>query len=787
MTNIALGSIKKVYPNNSIALNGIDLSFVGNGLVTIVGESGSGKTTLLNIIGLLDSATEGTISINNEVFTRDLNTDECDNFRSGQLGYVFQDDILLSQLSIKENILYPLKLKRIITESDISMLNRLSQAIGISDLLERYPHQLSRGQRQRAAIVRALINEPTVLLADEPTGNLDSTNSQTIFELLKDISKDRLVIVVTHNDPLARKYSDRVIELKDGNVVFDNIDKAQQKTNHETKKSSPKRAKYRLPYMLYHSFSDIKNIKSKLSKVCLTGMLALISVLFVFSFSNSARGELNAMEEHLLGKNLLIITEDPESSALAFANYYSGRWVLITEFDFIEDCPLVEEYVLRYDISPHVITAKEPIYIEEITPIKINEYFNEKVAFQGIEGNMISNDNEIIIGIDIAKELYGKGYMEHLGSTLEVVSVYAKKDFTIVGINGKKDIRGKTQTYITENAMYHLALETDEITENVTLIYGPYNLIERKDSSLGVDGPKFLVTDEAFGVAHELGEFDAADLLDGVMPKSREEAIVSIQFLEAFSTTLFGHKFDRELLSSRDRAMDVIGFIYEQELFMKKYNAGKLKIVGIYDDKDNTYGEILLSEEGYRFLSKTCPYRIDVYVKNDADINAATQVFSDAGFDVYTEYENYKDGFASRFDSIRFALYILSVIFLVLTISVINTFSSNNIKDRTKDIGLLRAIGATRNNVINLFLLESASIGFFTSLLTIIVALIMMVVIRLLEMKYIPFLQQISSFTVKGFIFITLIGVGIYVLSALPSVLRTIRMTPKEAIYQKGL
>ena len=131
-----------------------------------------------------------------KVFTSDLNTDKCDNFRSGQLGYVFQDDILLSQLSIKENILYPLKLKRIISNSDISMLNRLSQAIGISDLLERYPHQLSRGQRQRAAIVRALINNPAVLLADEPTGNLDSTNSQTIFELLKDISKDRLVIVV---------------------------------------------------------------------------------------------------------------------------------------------------------------------------------------------------------------------------------------------------------------------------------------------------------------------------------------------------------------------------------------------------------------------------------------------------------------------------------------------------------------------------------------------------------------------------------------------------------------
>ena len=187
--------------------------------------------------------------------------------------------------------------------------------------------------------------------------------------------------------------------MKDGKVVFDNIDKAQQKTNPETKKSNPKRAKYRLPYMLYHSFSDIKNIKSKLSKVCLTGMLALISVLFVFSYSNSAQGELNAMEEHLLGKNLLIITEDPESSTLAFANSLI-RGVLITEFDFIDDCPLVEEYVLRYDISPHVLTAKEPIYIEEITPIKINNYFNEKVAFQGIEGNMISNDNEIIIGLD---------------------------------------------------------------------------------------------------------------------------------------------------------------------------------------------------------------------------------------------------------------------------------------------------------------------------------------------------------------------------------------------------
>jgi len=770
--------------SRSAYLNGIDITFEGNGFVAIIGESGSGKTTLLNIIGLLDSPNEGAVSFNDMEFSRDISNNYCDDFRSGKLGYVFQDDILLNQLTVEENILYPVKLKRIVSNEDFKLLNSISELIGIANLLDRYPYQLSRGQRQRVAIVRALINNPDVLLADEPTGNLDSSNSEMIFKLLCDVSQERLVIVATHNEHLARKYSSRVIKIRDGEVVSDETIKAnKQDPQDRPDSSSPIRSRYRLGYLLQHAFADLRKSRGKLFKVCLTGMLALISVLFVLSFSDSTKNELNALEEHLLGKNLLVITENPESNVKAFLSSFTGRGSLVTAYDFIDDCSLIEEHVLRYDISPQVFSAKGPIYIDNITPIKMTNYFYQKIAFQGIDGNIISDDNAIILASDIAKELYGDKYLDQIGNTMEIISVYAKNNFSIVGINSNRGTDGKMQSYISENAMYRLALDSNETSEDVAFLYGPFNLIERKDSSLGQDGLSYQVIDLAFATVDGIEAFDDINLLDGVMPRTIEEAVVSIQFLEDFSEVLFGKEFNRNFLAAKETGYDLMGFIYEHELYMKKYNVGRLRIVGLFDNEESNYGNVLFTKDGYSLISKTSPYQIDVYVKDYADIDAVREVFAGTGFDVFSPYENYKDGFSSRFDFIRVVLYILSVVLVVLTVSVINTFASNNIKDSTKDIGLLRAIGATRSNIINLFLMESAIIGFLTVALTIVTGIIMMVIVNFLDLHYIQFLRQISTFSVTAFILITFLGIGLYVLSAFPAVLRTTKLTPKEAIY----
>lgn len=210
---------KTYYPKKGVpveALKGISLQFEDRGLVFILGKSGSGKSTLLHLMGCLDRATDGEILLNG-VSSKDFTDEDFDNFRGDYLGFVFQDYNLLPDFNVEENIALGQELIGKKADNTKEML----ELVGLADMAKRKPAELSGGQKQRVAIARALAKDPKIIFADEPTGALDEETGKSILSLLKTLSKEKLVIVVTHDRDFAETYGDRIIELADGKIISD--------------------------------------------------------------------------------------------------------------------------------------------------------------------------------------------------------------------------------------------------------------------------------------------------------------------------------------------------------------------------------------------------------------------------------------------------------------------------------------------------------------------------------------------------------------------------------------
>ena len=220
---LELIDITKIYKTGDLmqkALDGVSIKFRKNEFASILGPSGSGKTTLLNLIGGLDKYTSGDLIING-ISTKKYKDSNWDSYRNHRIGFVFQSYNLISHQTVLQNVMLALTLSGISKKESVERAKKVLDDVGLTDHIYKRPNQLSGGQMQRVAIARALVNDPEIVLADEPTGALDSDTSLQIMELLKNIAKTKLVIMVTHNPDLANEYSTRIIQLKDGKITSD--------------------------------------------------------------------------------------------------------------------------------------------------------------------------------------------------------------------------------------------------------------------------------------------------------------------------------------------------------------------------------------------------------------------------------------------------------------------------------------------------------------------------------------------------------------------------------------
>ncbi len=308
---LQLKGIKKDYPAGSgtvHALKGIDLNFRESEFVSILGPSGCGKTTMLNIIGGLDKYTEGDLIINSRS-TKEYKDRDWDSYRNHSVGFVFQSYNLILHQSVLQNVELALSLSGVKKAERTRKAKEALEKVGLGDQISKKPTELSGGQMQRVAIARAIVNNPDIVLADEPTGALDSQTSVQVMEILKEISKDRLVIMVTHNPELAENYSTRIIRMLDGVVTSDSAPLSDEEILSATEKDEPKREGkkrgVKKPSMsLLTSFSlSLKNLFTKKGRTALTsfaGSIGIIGIALIYAVSQGTTAYIDTMQEDTL-------------------------------------------------------------------------------------------------------------------------------------------------------------------------------------------------------------------------------------------------------------------------------------------------------------------------------------------------------------------------------------------------------------------------------------------------------------------------------------------------------
>ena len=295
------------------ALKSINVEFRKSEFVSILGPSGCGKTTLLNIIGGLDHYTDGDLSING-ISTKEYKDRDWDVYRNHRIGFIFQSYNLIPHQSVLENVELALTIAGMSKEERINKAKTAIDKVGLAGLYNKRPNQLSGGQCQRVAIARALVNEPDILLADEPTGALDTVTSVQIMDLIKEISKEKLVIMVTHNPEIAGKYSTRIIRLLDGLIESDDnlcTDEEISKENENLKAEEQQEEKAKMSFWTAFKLSA-RNLLSKFKRTLLVGLagsIGIIGVSCVLALSSGITDYIDSMQEDMLSGNPITITK----------------------------------------------------------------------------------------------------------------------------------------------------------------------------------------------------------------------------------------------------------------------------------------------------------------------------------------------------------------------------------------------------------------------------------------------------------------------------------------------
>ena len=312
---LEIKKITKVYETEGFsqkALDDVSVNFRKCEFASILGPSGSGKTTFLNIIGGLDHYTSGDLIIN-EISTKKFKDSDWDSYRNHRIGFVFQSYNLITHQSILSNVKLALTLSGISKKEATERAKKALCDVGLEQHINKRPNQLSGGQMQRVAIARALVNDPDILLADEPTGALDSETSIQIMELLKKISKDKLVIMVTHNPELAEKYSSRIIKLKDGKIISDS-NPYDGKVNTKEKKdvNNQKSKKTGMSFLtaLSLSFNNLMTKKGRTVLVAFAGSIGIIGIALILAVSTGFQNYVDSIQEETLTSYPLTIMQE---------------------------------------------------------------------------------------------------------------------------------------------------------------------------------------------------------------------------------------------------------------------------------------------------------------------------------------------------------------------------------------------------------------------------------------------------------------------------------------------
>ena len=440
---LEIKKITKTYETDGFkqkALDNVSINFRDNEFASILGPSGSGKTTLLNIIGGLDRYTSGDLVIN-EVSTKKYKDSDWDSYRNHRVGFVFQSYNLIAHQSVLQNVELALTLSGVSKNERLKRAKKVLKSVGLEQHINKLPNQLSGGQMQRVAIARALINDPDILLADEPTGALDSETSKQIMNLLKKVAKEKLVIMVTHNPELAEEYSSRIIKLKDGNVIDDTNPydgKENTKEALEIEKKKSKKTSMNLKTALSLSLNNLLTKKGRTILTAFAGSIGIIGIALILSLSDGLNNYIGRVEEDTLSLYPLTLEKTTMDSATFMTTLMEAAKEKDHDKNKVYSNNIMSNMLSSMAKEQNINDLKSFKEYIESNKSNINDYVSEIRYTYDLNLNLYKNDLENIIQVNPSTVFENLGLGNEMSQSFNMTGMNEVNSWT--ELSDKKDV-----------------------------------------------------------------------------------------------------------------------------------------------------------------------------------------------------------------------------------------------------------------------------------------------------------------------------------------------------------
>lgn len=844
---LELKKISKVYKLENFkqkALDNISINFRNCEFVSILGPSGSGKTTLLNIIGGLDNYTSGDLIING-ISTKKYNDRDWDTYRNHKIGFVFQSYNLITHQTVLSNVELALTLSGVKSKERKKRAKDALKKVGLIEHINKKPNQLSGGQMQRVAIARALVNNPDILLADEPTGALDSKTSVQIMNLLKEVAKDRLVIMVTHNSDLAEKYSTRIIDLKDGEIKGDTNPYNKSDENNETTKDK----KTNMNFLTALSLS-LNNLMTKKGRTILTafaGSIGIIGIALILSLSSGVQNYINRVQEETLTSYPLMIEdnsvdltsvmteqmdklkkdENTKQSNKIYSNNMMTDTLSIMSSkvqsnnlksfkEYIEKNKEINKYTTSIDykynielqlyksdiedkivkVNPNTILSTMGITDMQASYFMFKDVFSEIIdndelnnqMYEIVSGRMPKNYNEVVLVVDKNNRisdyvLYALGLkdqqelkdmFEKVRKGEKVVTTDTSYEYSeLIGLKFKLLLN--TDYYEKVNGLWIDKSEDEEFlreklkdSEEITIV----GIIKpNKDSA---------VTSSTLG-----GILYTDSLEKHVLKKVEDSQIVKEQKQNPEINIITGLEFSDEEFNINDLS-------FEQQMYLSSLNQEELaEVITKYKESYSLTYEKVLEKLGSIDLDN--PSGIYIYAKDFESKDAIKNIIND-----YNEQQrknskeanviNYNDVVGMLMSSVTDIVDIISYVLisfvsisLVVSSIMIGIITYISVLERTKEIGILRAIGASKKDVSRVFNAETLIIGFTSGVFGILITVLLNIPINII-IKKLTGVSNITQLPLNGAIILIMISVILTIIAGLIPAKLASKKDPVESL-----
>ena len=690
-------------------LKKVNISFRESEFVSILGASGSGKTTLLNIIGGLDKYSSGDMLLMGRS-TKEFTDRDWDSYRNGTIGFVFQSYNLIGHLSVIENVKLALSISGESNKENDIKAKKVLEDVGLGDHLYKKPNQLSGGQMQRVAIARALVTNPKVILADEPTGALDSKTSVQIMELIKEISKEKLVIMVTHNPELARKYSDRIVSVKDGEIIEDTKPYFEQEGNngYELKKTA-----MAFSSAIKSSFKNLLTKKFRSLMTVVASSIGIISIGLVLAISSGMDKYIQTMQNENLSSMPITISSNQINFGIGEDNNTSDS----SEENLV---PKSRRDVHKNLYSEDALGNGETFikYIQE----NAKDYYSAIDFAKGYKIKALTKNTKGDI-VDVKMD----GQDNFRGNTIFSV---LPEDKNLI-MNQFEIVKSLEQNfeYPKGDEVVLFTAKNNEIDKNVlkALGYSENAKVKYED----ILGKEFSIVDNNNYYTKIENRFVPATVDEKMYNAGTKVKIVAIaKAKDSFTVPQFTLGYTKKLqdsLLSKEVSSDIV----------KEQEKDKSKNILTNTKMDNEVATEVLSGLGVN----TEPSSILIYPKTFNDRDKIANTISEynkkvaekygAGTEDYNKYSiTYSDMakqmtsiMSQMINTITLILTAFAGISLVVSSIMIGILTYVSVVERTKEIGILRAIGARKKDITRIFIAEAGLIGFVSGAVGVIVSL----------------------------------------------------------------